>query len=243
MPGLLPRVASWLSGGLRAWLAPAADPRQAFATSYQRQRELLRSVRQVLAAVGASRGRLEGRMRDARARLPQLEQQARRDLAAGREDLARLALQRRQASLGELAALEGQVREVEDVEQRLALVERRLATHIEALSSRQEVAAARSSAAAAQVRLQEQLAGISDELADLGAALERAEHQAEQMEARASALDQLVDSGILATPGRPAVDAVERQLDQLAAAQALEAQLAALRNGVIRDPAPERRER
>ena len=128
-----------------------------------------------------------------------------------------------------LQTLEAQVQEVEQEEQRLTLVEQRLATHIEAFHARQEVIAARYSAAEAQVRINEQLSGVTQELADLGVALERAEQKAEYMQARASAIDQLVDAGILDVPGLPGGDAAERQLSQLDAGQAVEAQLAAMK--------------
>ena len=43
--------------------------------------------------------------------------------------------------------------------------------------------------------------GVSDELAGLGTALERAEQTTDRMQARASALDHLADLGVLDDPG------------------------------------------
>jgi phage shock protein A len=78
-----------------------------------------------------------------------------------------------------------------DVEsERLRAVERRL----EALLSRRRVLEARENAAAVQVRVGEALAGISDELAALGPDLVEAEERAEELEARAAAIDGLLDS-------------------------------------------------
>ena len=232
MPGLLGRVTGSLKGGLNALMAPAEDPRQTFASAYQRQRDLLGQVQQALAAIATSKHRLQEKTVEVRAKLPSLEEQARRALIAGREDLARLALQRRRVAAAELHALEQQAREVEQEEQRLSLVEQRLATQIEAFHARREVIAARYSAAEAQVRLGEQLTGVSQELADLGLALERAEQKAERMQARASAIDHLVEAGILESPGLPAGDPLARQLDGLDAGQAIEDDLAALKRQV-----------
>ena len=217
---------------LNAFLAPAPDPRQTFASAYQRQRELLARVQGALAEIGASKAKLDAKGVEVREKLPQMEEQARRSLIAGREDLARLALQRRQVATIELQSLERQVREVEQEEGRLSIMEQRLAMQIEAFHAQLEVIAARYSAAEAQVRMQEVLTGISEELADLGTALQQAEEKTEHMQARASAIDQLVEAGVLEMPGLAAGDAFERQLAQLDVGRAVEDQLAALKREV-----------
>ena len=56
-----------------------------------------------------------------------------------------------------------------------ALTEQRLSSEIEAFYARQEFIEARYSAAEAQVRIGEALGGISDDLSELGRAMEQAE--------------------------------------------------------------------
>jgi phage shock protein A len=215
-----------LLGGL---LAPAEDPRQTFGNAYQRQRDSLRKVQRALADIGAAKQRLQSKTAEVEAKLPQLEEQARRALLAGREDLARIALRRRQVAGLEMQTLQDQVREVEREEQRLALVEQRLATQIEAFYARQEVLEARYSAAEAQVRINEALSGVSTELADLGVALEKAEAKTERMQARASAIDQLIESGVLEVPSVLAAEPLEAQLPPADVSRAVEEHLALLR--------------
>jgi len=223
----------WLvKNWLHAFLAPAEDPRQTFAYAYQRQRELLVKVQHALADIAASKNQLEAKTAEVSSKLPQLQEQARRSLIAGREDLARLALQRRHVAAIELHTLEEQVREVQQEEQRLSLSEQRLATQIEAFFARQELIAARYSTAEAQVRIAEALSGVSQELADLGLALAQAEQKAESMEARASAIDHLVEAGILALPGLPTGDHVERRLGELDLAPDVDDQLDALKHEI-----------
>ena len=123
-------------------------------------------------------------------------------------------------------------REVEQEEGRLSIMEQRLAMQIEAFHAQLEVIAARYSAAEAQVRMQEVLTGISEELADLGTALQQAEEKTEHMQARASAIAQLVEAGVLEMPGLAAGDAFERQLAQLDVGTAVEDQLATLKREV-----------
>ncbi len=106
MPGLLRRFVTSLSKGLNALLEPAEDPRQTYADTHQKQRELLANVQQALASVGAAKGELEAKTAEVRAKLPGLEDQAWRALVANREDLARLALRRRQVAVVHLRTLE-----------------------------------------------------------------------------------------------------------------------------------------
>ena len=77
------------------------------------------------------------------------------------------------------------------------------------------------------MRINESLSGVSTEAASLGNTLERAEGQIERMQARAAAIDALLENGALVGPG--ADDPVERELRDLAANGAVEAELAALK--------------
>jgi phage shock protein A len=81
----------------------------------------------------------------------------------------------------------------------LSMVEQRLATQIEAFAARQQVIRARYSAAEAQVRINEAVTGVSEDFSDLTAALQRAEEKTQNMQARATAIDKLVQEGDLET--------------------------------------------
>ncbi len=230
--GVLSRLIRSAKSGVGGLLAPAQDPRQTFANAYQRQRELLLGVEQALTTVGSSKNRLGAKMAEVRDKLPEFEAEALNALKSGREDLARLLLQRRHVAVVELQTLEHQVHEVEQEEHRLTVLEQRLATQIEAFQSRLEVIAARYSTAEAQVRMQEIATGISDELADLGTALQQAEGKMENMEARATAIDRLVEAGALGTPASPAGKTLERELAQIDVSRAVEEQMNDLRKKV-----------
>jgi len=227
--GLLGRIAILLKKSTEVALAPAPDPRVTHLTSHQKQRALLNQVVKAGAEVGRAKERLRGAAEAVRMKLPAMEEQARRELKAGHEAAARLALQRRQVVVRELETLERQLAEVEKEEAALAVIEQRLSGQIEAFAARQEVIRARFSAAEAQVRINEAMTGVSQDFADLTAALQRAERTAEDMQARASAIDRLVEEGdldaITFAAGSDPIDAryatlgaetdVERQLDAL----------------------------
>jgi len=216
---------------LKMWLEmlakPAADPRQTYGNAHERQQELLIQVQQALGAIVGTKQRLESQTAAVRAKLPQLQDRARDSLVEGREDQARLALQRRQVVMVELQTLEEQMQDVEKEEHRMALIEQRLATQIEAFYARQELIAARYNAAEAQVRIREAFSGVSQELSELGRALERAEEKSEHMQARAAAIDRLVEDGILESPTSAPT---AYQLGCLGIASDVEEQLAMLKS-------------
>lgn len=235
---LVGRFFSRLIAWFKALFAPAEDPRQTFAHAYQRQRQLLMKVQRALADISASKDRLETKIAGVKEKLPQLEDQARSALVADKEDVARLALRRHQVATIELQTLEEQEREVEHEEQRLSLTEQRLATQIEAFFARQEVIAARYSAAEAQVRINEALGGVSQELTDLGHALQEAEEKAEHMQARASAIDRLIEGGILDMPDLSTSDFMKRDLSHFDVTQAVEERLETLKSEIQESKSP-----
>ena len=230
MPGLLRRLTTLLHTRLETLLEPAEDPRTAFADSAQRQHDLLARVREALARNSLLRRQIQDRVAQLQAKLPKLEELAKQTLAAGREDLTRLALQQRQLVLVELKSLETSAKDVQLEEGRIAIIEQRLATQIEAMRMRQEITAVRYSAAESQVMVSEAISGASRELADLDQAIEQAEQNADHMQARASAIDQLTDFRSL-DPSSQAADPIAKQLSQMDMDRAVEKQLAELKRG------------
>ena len=228
--GILKRIMVLLRQGASAALAPAPDPRVTHLTSHQKQRALLNQVAKAGKEVTAAKERLRAAADAVRAKLPAMEEQARQELTAGRESMARLALQRRQVVINELQTLERQLAEVEKEDAALAMIEQRLSGQIEAFAARQEVIKARFSAAEAQVRINEAMTGVSQDFADLTATLQRAEHTTDEMQARATAIDRLVQGGDLdAISFGTGSDAIDRRYQSLGADEDVERQLDALR--------------
>ncbi len=211
---------------------PAPDPRAVYADPAERQNVLLAEVQRAIADLKEVRLRLRSRAAVAEAHGSRLEDQARQALRAGREDLARLALQRRQAARTALNELDGQAQEIEVEEGKLAMVEQRLTVQVEAIAARRQLLQARYSAAEAQVKIGEALTGISGELSDLGIVLERAERQAAHMQARAAAIDELVAEGALHAIGADPTAGMTAALDRLDDERDIEARLASLKREV-----------
>lgn len=203
------------------------DPRVMLKYAYEQQLELVRKVKQGLIEVATSKQQLQQEAQKLRARIPETETQAKRALDLGREDLARLALQRKQSAIAELEALDRQLAEVEAEQQKLTTVEQQLTARIEEFRTRRDITAARYTAAQSQVQVNEALSGVSGELAELSVALGRAEEKTEHMKARASAIDALIESGALTLPG--STDRVEEEIRDIAAARAVDDDLARLK--------------
>src|SRR5580658_10508839 len=118
-------------------------------------------------------------------------------LAAGREDLAREALIRRAAATSQISDLQGQQASLQAEEDKLTLASQRLEAKVAAFRTRKETIKATYTAAEAQTRIGEAVSGISEEMGDVGMAMQRAQDKTEQMQARAGALDELLASGAL----------------------------------------------
>ncbi len=201
MAGLLRRSARVLRGLMSGLLTPAEDPRQGYANTFQRHHDLLAKIQLGISELKQAHQRLSEKASNLGEKVEALAEEARGAVRQGRDDIARLLLQRRQAAVTQLRVLEENLRDVELEEQRLGLIESQLSSKLEAFYARQEVIAARFSAAEAQVRIQETLAGLSDELSDMEQILEGTEEKTERMQARAYAIDRLIDEGMLESRG------------------------------------------
>ena len=200
MRSILRRIRLILRSLAHALLASAEDPRQTFAVAHHRQQQMLEKVRQAQSKLRSAKQQLIAKSDAATDKLPQLEEQARQALVEGREDLARYALRLRLLVEEQVDTLGGQLSQVDEEDRAMSLVEQRLTAQIQAVAARQELLEAQYSTAEAQVQVHEALGGVSDELDGLGDALEQAEQRTERMQARASALDRLVDAGVLDMP-------------------------------------------
>lgn len=207
----------------------AEDPRQTLDYSYEKQLELLQKVRRGVADVATSRKRLELQIQGLAQQESKLEQQARAALAGGREDLAREALTRRSGLHQQIADLQSQLATLQDQEEKLTAAAQALQSKVEAFRTRKETIKATYSAAEAQTKINEAFAGISDELGDVGLAIQRAEDKTQQMQARAGAIDELVASGALADVTSAGKDNITVELERLASETEVEDQLAAMK--------------
>ncbi|HVD03797.1 MAG TPA: PspA/IM30 family protein [Candidatus Dormibacteraeota bacterium] len=213
----------------------AENPVDALDLSYQKQREALLTVRRGIAEVVTSQKRLEIQAAQLRQSQDRLQGQARTALQQGREDLARLALTRSQTASAQIDSLQEQIVHLRDQEQKLELTSQKLQARVESFKTQRDTLKAQYSAAQASARIGETVTGISGEMRDVGMMLERAQDKTQQMQARASAIDQLISSGTLDTLGAPGEDDIDRQLRAGVTEVAVDAQLTRLRQELLAD--------
>src|SRR5271154_7036561 len=239
--GVMKRVSLVFKAKANKALDKMEDPRETLDYSYQRQLELLTKVRRGVADVATSRKRVELQMNQLQQSSDKLQDQARKALSMGREDLAREALTRKSSAQGQLDELQTQYAQLQGEEEKLTVASQRLQAKVDSFRTRKETIKATYTAAEAQTRINEAFTGISEEMGDVGMAIQRAEDKTAQMQARAGAIDELMASGALddAVGGRR--DDIQSELDQLSATSDVERELAMLK-GEITAAAPKQLE-
>jgi phage shock protein A len=217
MPGLQGRFNTIVKAKISSVLDRAEDPAETLDYSYEKQMELLQNVKSGIADVVTSKKRLQMQEGTLREQAAKLDGQARQALAAGNEDLSRVALQRKQAIEGEVGSLDQQVAELEKQQQQLTDNEQKLHVKLEAFRTQKEVIKAQYSAADAQVQISQAASGVGEQMADVGLAMQRAVEKTEDMKARADAVGELEQAGTFEdlTQLGPPEDDIDRQLAQV----------------------------
>ncbi|RJL31439.1 PspA/IM30 family protein [Bailinhaonella thermotolerans] len=214
------------------------DPRETLDYSYQRQLELLQKVRRGVADVATSRKRVELQINQLEGQSRKLEDQGRKALAAGREDLAREALTRRSGLQTQIADLRTQYQNLQGEEEKLTLASQRLQAKVDSFRTKKETIKATYTAAEAQTRINEAFSGISEEMGDVGLAIQRAEDKTAQMQARAGAIDELLASGALDDFTGPRDD-IQAELDRMGANNDVELELQKMKAELGQGPRPQ----
>lgn len=213
--GVMKRLAMIFRSKANKAMDRAEDPRETLDYSYDKQVEMLHKVRRGVADVATSRKRLELQMQKLRQEADKLENQGREALSQGREDLARDALTRRSGVQNQLSDLEEQYSSLQSEEERLTVASKRLQAKVDSFRTRKETVKATYTAAEAQTRIGEAFSGISEEMSDVGMAMQRAEDKTAQMQARAGAVDELLESGALEDVSGTQRDDIQAELDQM----------------------------
>src|SRR6202047_4259521 len=239
--GVMKRVSLVFKAKANKALDKMEDPRETLDYSYQRQLELLTKVRRGVADVATSRKRVELQMNQLQQQSNKLQDQARKALSMGRDDLAREALGRKSSAQTQLDELQTQYAQLQGEEEKLTLASQRLQSKVDAFRTRKETIKATYTAAEAQTRINEAFSGISEDMGDVGLAIQRAEDKTAQMQAGAGAIDELMASGALddAVGGRR--DDIQSELDTMSASSDVERELAMLK-GELTTGAPKQLE-
>ena len=240
MAGMAGRMSTVIKSKISKLLDKAEDPGETLDYSYQKQLESLQNVKKGIADVVTAKKRLGMQAQKLEQSVVKLDTQARQALAAGNEQLARTALERKQFAQTELQSLDQQVAELQSQQDKLTESEKRLRNKIEAFRTKKEVIKAQYSAAEAQVRISEAATGVGEEMADVGLAMQRAVDKTEDMRARASAVEELEAAGTFEdlTQLGSGQDDIDRELAALGGGGMVDDELAKLKAELGQGSAP-----
>jgi phage shock protein A len=232
MPGLGGRFSTVVKAKVSKLLDRAEDPAETLDYGYQKQVELLQNVKKGIADVVTAKKRLQMQQEKLKGNIVKLDTQARQALSQNREDLARMALERKNVAQTEMQSLDAQIQQLETQQQQLTENEQKLRQKVEAFRTKKEVIKAQYSASEAQVRISEAANGVGEQMADLGLAMQRAEDKVENMRARADAVQELEAAGAfedITQLGSGGQDDLDRQLAELSAGSEVDSELAKMK--------------
>ncbi len=225
--GFLDRMSTVVQAKMNKIMDKIEDPREVLDVSYEKQLQLLQNVKRGVAEVTTSKKRIELQKAKLQMSIDKLDSQAKEAIQANREDLARKALENKASLQAQSNSLDQQITDLNDQQQKLMAAESRLATKVESFRTKKETIKAQYSAADAQVKITESVTGISEEMADVGMAVQRAEEKTENMKARSAALDELLESGTLTDYSGG--DEIENELAKVKAKSTVEEELAKMK--------------
>jgi phage shock protein A len=209
-------------------LDAAEKPDEMLDLSYDQMLEQITRIRRALVDIAASRKQIELQETQLQHSVDHLQDQAKAALAQGREDLAREALSRKAAAQAQIDGMEPQHQQLTEEEQKLETALAELQQKVNTFRTQKEVLKAQYTAASAMSSVDESVAGISTSVSDSGAALARAQDKIDTMQARAGALDELLQSGVLEDVGGGGDD-IQKELDEVTSASDVDRELAALK--------------
>ena len=207
------------------------DPNEALDYSAVKQAELIQRLRRDIVEVVASKKRLEMQKSRISENINKLDEQAKAAVKADRDDLARLALERKNANLNQIKELDTQIMSIQNEQNKLENAEKRLSAKVEEFKSRKEIIKAKYSSAEAQVRIKENITGISEEMSDIGMSMSRAEEKTEAMQSKAMAMDEMIESGALVDYTNNK-DQIQTELEKTEIKSQVEDELAKLKSSI-----------
>jgi phage shock protein A len=229
MAGLMARTSLIVKAKFSKLLNRAENPTETLDYSYEQMQEQLQNVKRGVADVVTAKKRLELQTAKLEQNVVKLETQARQALAANREDLARQALERKAAAQQQLQGLDDQIKQLQDQQEKLVAGQQTLEARIEGFRSQKEVLKAQYSAAEAQVKIGEAATGIGRGMQDTGLAIQRAKDKTEELQARASAIDELTSTGALEDFTAGDQTQLDRELAQISTTGQVDQDLARLK--------------
>jgi phage shock protein A len=234
--GLFQRAHDIVQAKANKALDAAEKPDEMLDLSYEKMLEQITQVRRSLVDIAASKKQLELQETQLQHSIDHLQDQAKEAVTQGRDDLAREALARKATAQQQIDAMEPQHQQLVEEEEKLTKTLASLQERVNQFRTQKETLKAQYTASKAMASVDEGVAGISKSINDSGQALQRAQDKIANMQARSSALDELLESGALEDVGG-GTDDIQKELDEISSKSNVDSELAALKASVG-SPAP-----
>lgn len=229
MSSILARFKAIFQAQANAVADQLEDPKASLDFSLTKLEENRRQLSRSLIEVSAAKRRLENQRDELARAVEKYEKQARAAVEAGRDDLARTALERKHEAEARRVELEANIASLERQVEHLKRTQINLDRKIALFRSRKEELKSLYDSSQAQLRVREALAGISEDLADVGNTIQRAEARIQELQSRAEAIDALIAEGVLTDVLEPEVDEIDRELTRIGRRHAVDEELARLK--------------
>jgi len=209
-------------------LDAAERPDEMLDLSYEDMLDQVTKVKQALVSIAASRKHIELQEQQLSHTVEHLDDAAKAALTQGKEDLAREALNRKAAAQQQIAGFGAQREELNEQQQKMEQALSALQDRVNKFRSQKEVLKAQYQAARAQAAVSETATGISGSSSGTGTELQRAMDKIEAMQARAGAMDELLQSGVLEDVGGNTHD-IQQELEEAGRNAQVDKELAAMK--------------
>ncbi|NYE27428.1 phage shock protein A [Rhodanobacter sp. K2T2] len=222
------RMADLLHAKTNKLLDKMEDPNETLDLSYEKMITGLQETKHHLADVVTEQKLLERQIAQIQQEADTAQDNARLALQSSREDLAKAALAQRQAALEKQVTLNKAHENISAQAKKLIDYQSTLENRIEQFRTQKDVMKSSYAAAQAQVKVTESLTGIDNRLGNVTDAMRRAEDKVNGMQAKAEAMDGLLQSGVLNDPLDHRSN-VEKELQTLRSNNAVDAELEKLK--------------
>ena len=226
------RITTAIGSKINKMLDRIEDPREMLDYSLEQQQDLLVKVKSSIVAVVTAKKQLQHQKKLLEDSIIKYDSQAKEAVLASREDLASLAIERKNNALNEIKSLTLQIEGITKDQEKLEDQSRKLEIKINSFRATKETLKAQYTAADARAKAVEAVSGIGDESNNVGNTIERARNKTEEKIARASALDELVENGTLEDFSVERKDDIDRELSKLKSKPSVEMELQKLKESL-----------
>lgn len=195
--GLIKRIQTVIASAINSVLNRIEDPRETLDYSYEKQVDMLNDVKRGITELVTAKQQLVHQKEIMCANVITLEEQASEAVEQGNEALARTALEQKAQAKENVEILTTQIKELNIKQEKLIKAEKNLELKVDQFRTNKEMMKAQYSAAEANQKINDSLTGMGDDIGNVGEAMRRATDKTEQMNARGSAIEELVETGVL----------------------------------------------